>query len=164
MRIHLELMPYVALFAFPMSGQDTVLRVYADQRQQTHVVLTNGKKTVVPGERGQVGIESIQIAKDGRTAGWLVLYDNPDGGPPFAGTLVVWQSGLGIQRFQADQTFWSWTFYASGVQVAYHVGPTHGEDTSHCELHDVKGGRQLASWDGDFNDAHRPPWTRGLEH
>jgi hypothetical protein len=164
MRAHLELLLCVALFALPMFGQDTVLRVYTDHRQQTHVALTNGKNTVVGGERGQVGIDSIQIAKDGRTAGWLVLYANPDGGSALAGTLVVWRSGKIIQRFKADQTFWSWAFYANAAQVAYHVGPAHGQDTSHCELHDVEGGRQLASWDGDLDDANRPPWTRGLDH
>ena len=164
MRLRLTLMLYVVAFALRLDAQDSVMRVYADQRQQAHVALANGKDTVVPAERGQVGIDSIQIAKDGRTAGWLVLYDDPDGGTPFAGTLIVWQSGRTIQRFQADQTFWSWTFYAGVTQVAYHVGPTHGEDASHCELHDVKGGRRLTSWDGDLSDEHRPPWTRGLEH
>ena len=76
----------------------------------------------------------------------------------------MWRSGRIIQRFQADQTFWSWVFYNNVAQVAYHVGPTHGEDTSHCELHDIEGGRRLASWDGDLDDANRPPWTRGLDH
>lgn len=139
MRMHLALTLYVVFFTLRLPAQDSVLRVYADQRQQTHVVLTNGKDKVVSGERGQVGIDSIRIAKDRQTAGWLVLYDDPDGGTPFAGTLLLWQKGERIQRFQADQTFWSWTFYANATQVAYHVGPTHGEDTSHCELHDVKG-------------------------
>jgi hypothetical protein len=162
--MRLELLLCIALFALPMSGQDTVLRVYTDQGQQTHIVRADGQNTVVTGEPGQVGVNSVHIARDGRTAGWLVLYANPDGGPPFAGTLVVWRSNKVIQRFQADQSFWSWAFYAKGAQVAYHVGPTHGEDTSHCELHEVAGGRQLASWEGDLDDANRPPWTRGLDH
>ena len=164
MLTHLALLLYVALLAPTVSGQDTILRVYTDHRQQTHIVLRSGKNTIVTGESGQVGTDSIQIAKDGRTVGWLILYANPDGGSPFAGTLVVWRSDEIIRRFQADQTFWSWTFYANAAQVAYHVGPTHGEDKSHCELHDVEGGRLLTSWDGDLEDANRPPWTRDLDH
>jgi len=157
------LLRVVALSPVPMFGQDTVLRVYADQKNQAHVVYKNDKTTLVAGERGQVGIDSIQLADDGRTAGWLVLYADPDGGSPFAGTLVLWRDKV-LRRLQADQTFWSWAFYAHARRVAYHVGPTHGEDKSHCELHDVESGRLLASWDGDLDDARRPAWTRGLEH
>lgn len=148
----------------PMFGQDAIVRVYADQKNRAHVVDKNGKSTVVAGERGQVGIDSVQIAEDGQTAGWLVLYANPDGGSPFAGTLVLWRSGKVVRRFEADQTFWSWAFNAHAEQVASHVGPTHSETTSHCELHDVESGRLLASWDGDLEDPNRPPWTKGLDH
>lgn len=153
-----------ALFNAPIFAQDAVLRVYADQQHQAHVVCRNGKTIIVPRENGQVGIESSELAEDGQTAGWLVLYADPDGGSPFAGTLVLWRSGKVVRRFQADQTFWSWAFYAQAEQVAYHVGPTHGETKSHCELHDVTTGRLLQSWDGDLDDSHRPPWTRALHH
>ena len=148
----------------PMFGQDTLSRVYADRKNQAHVEYTNGKDVAVAAERGQIGIDAIQIAGDGRTAGWLVLYTNPDGGSPFAGSLVLWRAGKIIRRFQSDQTFWSWAFYADVVQVAYHMGPTHGETTSHCELHDIERGHLAASWDGDLDDPKRPAWTKGLDH
>jgi len=127
-------------------------------------VYKNEHTTVVPGEHGQVGIDSAQIAKDGQTAGWLALYADPDGNSPFAGTLVVWRSGKIVRRFQSEQTFWNWAFYANAEQVAYHVGPTHGEAASHCELHAIESGRLLAPWDGDLDEPNRPPWTAGLEH
>jgi hypothetical protein len=158
------LLLFAALANVPMSSQDTLLRVYADRKNQAHVVYQNGKTALVAREPGQTGIDSIQIAEDGQTAGWLALYADPDGSSAFAGTLVLWRSGKVMRRFQADQTFWSWAFYAHADQVAYHVGPTHGEIQSHCELHDVKSGRLLASWDGDLDDTNRPPWTKGLEH
>lgn len=147
-----------------MLGQDAVQRVYADEKNQARVVYKSGKTTTVAGERGQVGIDETEIAEDGETAGWLALYADPDSASPFAGTLVLWRGGKVIRRFEADQTFWSWAFYGHAGQVAYHVGPTHGEATSHCELHDVKTGRLVASWDGDLDDPNRPAWTRGLEH
>jgi hypothetical protein len=154
----------VLLLCPPMFGQDTISRVYADRKNQAHVVYTNGKDVVVAAERGQTGIDAIQIVGDGQTAGWFVLYTNPDGGSPFAGTLVLWRAGKTIRRFQSDQTFWSWAFYANVAQVAYHEGPTHSETTSHCELHDVESGHLVASWDGDLDDPKRPPWTKGLDH
>jgi hypothetical protein len=89
----LVLFLFAELSSIPMSAQDAVLRVYADQKRQTHVVFTNGKTTLVAGESGQIGIDSIQITKDGQTAGWLVLYADPDSSSPFAGTLVLWRRG-----------------------------------------------------------------------
>lgn len=145
-------------------GQDTVSRVYADRKNQAHVVYTNGKNAVVAAEHGQIAIDSIQKAGDGQTAGWLVLYADPDGGSPVAGSLVLWRAGKIVRRFQSDQAFWSWAFYAHGEQVAYHVGPMHGEASSHCELHDIESGHLVASWDGDLDNPKRPPWTKGLDH
>jgi hypothetical protein len=155
----------IALFSAPTFGQDTLSRVYADRKSQTHVVYANGKDAVVVApERGQIGIDSMQIAGDGQTAGWLVLYTYPEGDSAFAGSLVLWRAGKVIRRFQSDQTFWSWAFYAHAEQVAYHVGPTHSETNSHCELHDIGSGHLVASWDGDLDDPKRPPWTKGLDH
>jgi hypothetical protein len=154
---------FVALSSALTFAQNAVLRVYADQKNQVHVVYKNGHATTVAGEPDQVGIDSVKISKDGQTAGWLVLYADPDSSSPYAGTLVVWRSGKVVRRFEADQTFWSWNYYADGAQIAYHVGPTHGA-APHCELHDSESGRLLAAWDGDLEDANRPEWTRGLEH
>lgn len=52
---------------------------------------------------------------------------------------------------------------AQGKQVAYHVGPLHGERSAHCELHDVASGRTTAVWEGDLRSGHnRPVWAAGL--
>jgi hypothetical protein len=83
----------VVLLGPPMFGQDILSRVYADRKNQAHVVYTNGKDVVVAAEHGQIGIDAIQIAGDGLTAGWLAQYTNPDGGSPFGASLVVWRSG-----------------------------------------------------------------------
>jgi hypothetical protein len=115
----------------------------------------------VPKADGQVGVESIQTA--GNYVGWLVDYDVPDVGT-FAGTLIVWKDGRVVRRFESEQTFWSWSFVESGKQVAYHTGPMHGEQKSHCELHSVADGRLLTHWDGDLESSLRPAWTSGLKH
>ena len=128
------------------------------------VTLANGKKTMVPKERGQAGISDPQTAPDDRTVGWLVDYNIESLSYPISGTLIVWRAGKVLRRFGTEQVFYSWTFYAHGKQVAYHTGPTHGEQKSHCELHDVESGRRLAVWDGDLESSDRPDWTTGLNH
>ena len=139
-------------------------RVFADKPGRVHVVPPRGREHVIRGELHQVSIESVQEAPDGRTVGWLVDYADPDNGPPNARTLVVFRGGVIVRRFNSEQVFWSWAFFAQGRQVAYHVGPTHGEVQSHCELHDVATGRLLAQWNGDLQDAQRPEWVKRLEH
>lgn len=144
-------------------AQLAIVRVFADQKNQAHVVYKDGKVLNVAGEPGQLGIDSVKISEDGQTAGWLILYTDPDSSTPYAGTLVLWRDRRIVQQFEAGQTFWSWSFYADATQVAYHVGPTHGE-APHCELHEIADGRLVASWDGDLDGAKRPDWTKGLEH
>ena len=69
------------------------------------------------------------------------------------------------QRFEDGPVLWSWSFVAGSAQVAYHTGPLHGEETSHCELHAVESGRLISMWEGDLDsDAKRPAWAKGLDH
>ena len=158
------LIALVALSNLSLFAQQEIVRVYADNSNQVHVVFKNNHETAVAGENGQIGIDSVKISKDGQTAGWLALYSDPDQGSQLAGTLNLWRNDKIVRTFQTDQTFWSWSFYADAPQVAYHVGPTHGEHASHCELHEIVSGKLLASWEGDLDDPNRPQWTKGLEH
>jgi hypothetical protein len=153
---------FVRALAFPLFAQSSVLRVYVDERN-VHVV-SSGKDTVITAEEDQVGIDAIKVVDDKQIAGWLVLYKNPDGGSPIAGKLVVWRNGRILRSFSTDQVFWSWSFEHAGEQVAYHVGPSHGETVSHCELHGLQTGRLLSSWDGDLENPNRPGWTKQLNH
>jgi hypothetical protein len=156
----------VVQYPFPtcrdISRQAVHLTVGPDGTAQ--IALAGGKKMTVPKERAQVGISEPQTAPDGRTMGWLVDYD--DGvGYPVPGMLVVWRASKVIGRFRTGQSFYSWTFYSGGKQVAYHVGPLHGEQNSHCELHDVETGKLIAAWEGDLDSGdQRPAWTKGLNH
>jgi len=147
-----------------MFAQSSSLRVYSDTQHNVHVTSANGKNTTVASEAAQVGIDAIKVADDKQTAGWLALYKDPDGGSPVAGRLVLWRGGRIMRSFPTDQTFWSWAFEHNAEQVSYHVGPKHGETASHCELHDLRTGRLLASWDGDLEGSKRPAWTNKLDH
>ncbi len=155
---------FLLVLAQAATAQDQAVQVAAGPGGAAQITLASGKKITIPKERGQTGISDPRTAQDGRTVGWLVEYD--DGvSYPVPGTLIVWRSGKIIGRFADGPVFWSWTFVAGGAQVAYHTGPLHGEETSHCELHDVESGRLISKWDGDLDsDAKRPAWTKGLDH
>ena len=128
------------------------------------ITFASGRKTTVRKEPGQTGISEARIAPDG-SVGWLAEFSVEGVSYPVAGTLVLWRAGKILRRFPDAQSFYSWTFYAGGKQVAFHVGPLHGEPKSHCELHDAASGRLIATWDGDLDDeSHRPAWTEGLNH
>jgi hypothetical protein len=165
-RSRLRLVPLLfnILFLAAATSQDQAVRLSAGPSGTAQITLASGKKMTIPKERAKVGISEPQTGPDGRTVGWLVEYDD-SGSRPFPGMLVVWRAGKIIRRFPADQSFYSWSFYAGGKQVAYHVGPLHGEETSHCELHDVETGKLIAAWDGDLDSPdQRPAWAKGLNH
>jgi hypothetical protein len=150
----------------PKAGvsQDQAVAVSAAQDGSAEITLANGKKIAVRKEPDQVGISEAQIAPDG-TVGWLAEISVEGVSYPIDGALILWRAGKTVRRFGAEITFWSWTFYADGKQVAYHVGPLHGELKSHCELHDAASGRLIARWDGDLeSENNRPAWTKDLNH
>jgi len=145
-------------------SQSQAVAVSAAQDGIAEITLADGKKTTVRKEPGQVGIGEAHIAPDG-TVGWLAEYSVEGVSYPIDGTLILWRAGKTLRRFQTDQTFYSWTFYADGRQVAYHVGPLHGESKSRCELHDAASGRLIARWDRDLEaGSNRPAWTKDLNH
>jgi hypothetical protein len=154
----------VVLVTLPAMSQSPAVTVSTRPDGAAQITLANGKKATISKEPGQTGIREIRIASDG-TVGWLVEYRLDAVSDPIAGTLIVWRAGKIIQRFSTQQSFYSWTFHAEGKQVAYHVGPLHGETKSRCELHDVRSGRLVAIWDGDLESGNnRPAWTKGLSH
>jgi hypothetical protein len=147
------------------AAQQEPLHVSAGSDGSAQITLGSGERTTIRKELGQVGISEIQTAPDGQAAGWLVEYSVDGLSDPVPGMLVVWHARK-IRRFPTGQAFYSWAFYAQGKQVAYHVGPLHGERESHCELHDVDSGRRIAAWDGDLESTSgsRPAWTHPLSH
>jgi hypothetical protein len=145
-------------------SQDQAVAVFAGRDGAAQITLANGEKITIQKEPGQVGVGESHIAPDG-TVGWLAEYQVDGVSYPIAGTLILWRAGKTIRRFPTEQSFYSWSFCAQGKQVAYHVGPLHGELNSHCELHDATSGRVIAVWDGDLESGNdRPAWTKGLSH
>ena len=155
---------FVALTPLVAAAQLHPLSVTPDSSGAAMITFAHRKVTHVPKERGQSGIREAMMAADGRSAGWLVDYRVVGVSDGIAQTLVVWRDGKVSRRFRTEQAFYSWAFVARGAQVAYHTGPLHGEQDSHCELRDVKTGRRVAMWDGDLESGSRPSWVAGLRH
>lgn len=163
MRSILLILLFSALIPDVALPQRRATAVYSTEGGAAQITFSDGNKTAIPKERGQVGITDARIAPDG-TVGWLVEYSEEGVGYPVAEELVLWRAGKLLRRFP-NQPFYSWTFYAQGKQVAFHVGPVHGEQKSHCELHAVTSGRLIEQWDGDLDsEFNRPAWTQGLKH
>jgi hypothetical protein len=155
------------LFAFvPVAAMAQLhpLSVTPDSFGAAQITFAHRKVTHVSKERGQTGISDALMAADGRTAGWLVDFRVAEVSYGVAETLVIWRDGAVRRRFKTEQAFWSWAFISHGAQVAFHTGPLHFEQRSHCELHDIKTGRRLASWDGDLESSTKPAWVAGLRH
>ena len=139
------LIPFLlsVLLADTGMSQDQAVAVSAGRDGTAQITLANGEKITIQKEPGQVGISESHVGPDG-TVGWLAEYKVEGVSYPIAGTLIIWRAGKTIRRLPTEQSFYSWTFYAQGKQVAYHVGPLHGELKSHCELHDATSGRLIA--------------------
>jgi hypothetical protein len=135
---------------------------------KAQIILNDGRKIVVRPESDQLGIEEIKVSSDRKAVGWLVNSKNPTPYQydPLSWELVIWRPGNVKRKLNAEQVFWSWSFDNGSTQVAFHTGPMHGEQSSHCELHEVASGRLLKKWDGDLesHSSKRPAWTQHLTH
>jgi hypothetical protein len=160
------LIPFLisVLMAHTGMSLDQAVAVSAGRDGTAQIAFATGENITIHKEPGQVGFSEPKKAPDG-TLGWLAEYKVDGVSYPVAGTLIIWRAGKTVRRFPTGQSFYSWSFYAQGKQVAYHVGPLHGEVKSHCELHDATSGRLIAAWDGDLeSESNRPAWTKGLSH
>jgi hypothetical protein len=153
-------------FVHTSLADDSAVKSAISLDKKAHITLVDGRKFDVALEPDQIGIEDIKVAPNSNTVGWLVLYPNPDGShfDSLPGELVIWRGGKVRRRFDTDQVFYSWTFFRAGTQVTYHTGPTHGESTSHCELHNVSDGKLVEMWNGDLDgSAQQPDWVVPLK-
>jgi hypothetical protein len=113
-------------------------------------------------ERGQVAVDSLKVASDGRTVGWLVEQNNCCTTYPIPTRLVVIANSRKF-IFSERQMIYDWNFLGEGEQVALSIGPTHGEAIPHFLLYDTHSGRKLEDWSAT-SDTNTPPpsWATGL--
>lgn len=172
MRILTLLMAVAALCSFAHGADSSmVARAHADKGGLVHIVRTDGKDVQVHAEKGQVGVDSIQVAPDKATVGWLVSKQAPCCvSYPLPMELVVWRAGKVVRRIDTGRPAWSWIFLDGGRKVAYRASFPHGGWSGESVLVDVATGKTLGSWDhpvdanGNDTDDNtgEPDWAKQI--
>lgn len=139
-----------------------VVKVDIDSTGKIHITDSAGKEVVPPEDKDQADCASPKVADDKQTVGWLAEYPNPSNSYPLPLALVLYRAGKVINQITPGQSIWDWQFVRAGNEVAFWIGPTHGDFVPHFELHDVRTGKQLAQWNGHLDQKH-PSWVDGLK-
>ncbi len=141
----------------------TLARIYIEPATgDIHVVDSTGGDSAI--RRSSEAVSDPKLAGDKVTAGWLIedragtTYTVPQ-------ALVLYRSGR-IARTIAP-SHWpiivAWQFFADGKQVGFSSTALHGAESERrsYELHDVRTGRLVESWD-DHLSRTPPPWIQEL--
>jgi hypothetical protein len=145
-----------------VSKSSQIVKVDMDSGGKVHVFDSVGHDSISPQDKDQVSCSSPKIAEDKRTVGWLAAYPNCCTSYPLPLALVIYRDGKVIRQFQPGQSIWDWQFLKGGAEVAFWIGPTHGDFVPHFELHDVRSGKLLAQWDAHLDQKY-PNWVDGLK-
>jgi hypothetical protein len=125
-----------------------------------HVVDGSGKGTIPPKEKDQIGCSDPKVSADKQTAGWLVDYENCCTSYSISLTLVLYRSGKVVQRIAPGQMIYDWHFWKNN-EVAVSYGPTHNPSGPQIRLYDIRTGKLLKEWHGEYSDK-LPVWAEGL--
>jgi hypothetical protein len=166
-RVGLALTPIIVATAYWSVAQSfakvaEIVKVEIDSDGRIHITDSAGKEVVPPEDRDQANCSSPKVAEDKHTVGWLAEYPNDANSYPLPLALVIYRNGKIIRQISPGQSIWDWQFIKAGSQVAFWIGPTHGEFIPHFELHDVRSGKLMAQWDGHLDQEH-PSWVDGLK-
>jgi hypothetical protein len=131
---------------------NSIGRAYVDSDGGVQIVDGKGKNIKPLKEKGQVSCDSVSVAEDKETVGWLAQFPNCCTSYPIGLTLVIWRSGKIIQRLGNGMVIARWHFVAGGKQAAFYANTVHGDLAPHYELRDLQTGRQLDKWDGPLTD------------
>jgi hypothetical protein len=149
----------------------TVTKAYADGQGWVHIITADGRAHTIKPREWQAGggFSDVVVAPDRRTVGWLAnqmltpLQAGSNYSYPVAFELDVWRDGRVIRKFSSDvSTIQNWLFLDGGNEVAFHVGPLHGQEFYDCALFDVNRGKPLAHWALDRKDYTVPNWAKQL--
>ncbi|MDE3187722.1 MAG: hypothetical protein KGM96_09395 [Acidobacteriota bacterium] len=153
------------------AAQTIVTKAFTDSKGQLHIVTSDWQDHLIRPEEWQAGggFDSIDIAPDRRTVGWLVLQQlSPlEGGTNYsysvAADLDVWRDGQVIRRIPSPfGGIKDWVFWKGGSEIALYGAPTHGPDFFFSQLIDVRTGKELAHWSIDRRDYVVPAWAKAL--
>jgi hypothetical protein len=144
----------------PTANSIMAVSVGADKR--VHITYNDGEKFVAAKEKGQTDCTSLKVADDKLTVGWLVL--KPADccvNYPIPQIIVVYRERKIVRRIEGQPLIWNWGFFGADNEIAVSIGPQHGENGVHFELHDLQNGRLLASWE-ERSKQEEPAWVSAL--
>jgi hypothetical protein len=153
--------PSLQLASAQSNTAKLISKAYVDDKGRVHIVAGNGDDIKPPQEEGQVGSDSVSVADDKETVGWLAKFPNCCTSYPVALTLVIWRSGKIMHRLGDGMLIAKWHFVAGGKQAAFYTNTVHGDFAPHYELRDLQTGRQVAKWDGPLTE-QAPSWAQEL--
>jgi hypothetical protein len=172
MRKVLALVWLVSMCCFAFAGSGAAgTRAFTDSKGWLHILSGDGQDYLIKPEKWQAGggFESIEIAPDGKTVGWLAvqmltpLEGSTNYSYPVALELDIWRDGRVIQKFSASAlVIQDWIFLKGGSEVAFHAAPPHGQEFYDCTLFDVNTGKTLDHWKLDRKDYVVPSWAKEL--
>ena len=136
-------------------------KAYLDSSNNVVIVYSDGGRAEPPKDKGQAGCESLKVAEDGKTVGWLVDFENDGTSYPVALSLVIFRDKRILQQFGGTDVIEDWQFRAGGTQLAFVTNALHGGGRAHYELRDLAKGTLIAKWDGPAGPKS-PAWMRGL--
>ena len=153
---------FIALVAsLPAAAHADVTGNFVGHDGLAHVVDARGREHAARREVGQVGVSALRASADRQSVGWLVEERNCCTSYPIALRLAVRRAGH--SRIISDGfMIYDWACVGGGREVALSTGVVHGAMRRTLSLYDVRTGRRVASWIGDFN-APPPAWAKALE-
>jgi len=121
------------------------------------LTFSDGTVLTIPNERGDMNdgasivrqsvFETIRLAPDHRTIGWLADYMMCAQSYPCPLELVMFRAGAPLRKIPPSYgIFWGWMFTDHGRRVITHSGFPHGDNTGAYALFDTATGRRLATF------------------
>ena len=154
----------VASVVYAGSKSQKIVNVY--EKKGAIYAVYEGKGAVRVSKKGT--FTSPKLADDGRTAGWMNVFQmGPKDGLTISYDITV-SSVLSILRGnKVIQTIhpkegpfiWDWRFYNAGKQVVMKTGSHHG--SGFYELYDIDKKKFVSIVEGGADQ--KPEWAKGLE-
>ena len=160
----------VKFFVAPATtGYDTgpLHIVYADGTTSVQRLPPLKKDTPHETFANAVGFAEVHLAKDGRTLGWEILFQNCCTSYSIPESVVVFRDKRVMHEFQQGQMVRSWMFADGGDRIAIVFGTVHGPEVGDYRLYDVSTGKLLSEvWGDEETQALKtdaPEWAKRLE-
>lgn len=138
------------------NGETYVLASVDDSGRLLHIKTSNSRNIFIKKDSAQVGFDDIVISDDGKTVGWLALYNNVATSYPIPLELKVCAGGK-IHTFTGTGLpIWQWDYTTDGKQVAYEQETVHGGWGVHYELREIATEKLIEVYEPEYGIDNQP--------